>query len=189
MKPVTSRIERVSIILEHVLVCSLLAGCIKAPEIVLVDRATALEQQAAGSFHELEHQLARAAIQPQPAPLTPEQLEELGIPPPNFTDKTDRTDADRVDELLKQRCIGEAKDGLVADTADDCKGSADHAEALALVERTNAARQQLWRWMKERRPGTTLDQVRQSWRALHVEGVSCGGWIQRDDGKWEAKKC
>ena len=28
-------------------------GCLKAPEIVMVDRATALEQQAAGSFDDL----------------------------------------------------------------------------------------------------------------------------------------
>src|SRR5262245_61436539 len=130
MKRVSVKMKHVLVVIEHVLVMSLLAGCIKAPEIVLVDRATALEQQAAGSFHELEHQLARARNQPQPAPPTPEQLEELGNPPPNLTDKTDRTDADRVDELLKQRCIGEARDGLVADTPEACKGSADHAEAL-----------------------------------------------------------
>ena len=35
-------------------------GCIRAPEIVLVDRATALEEQAAGSYSELERKLARA---------------------------------------------------------------------------------------------------------------------------------
>jgi hypothetical protein len=196
MKRVPFQVERVSSKIEHVpfwvgqvLVWLCASGCIKAPEIVLVDRATALEQQAAGSFHELELELARAAMAPQPAPLTPEQLEALGIPPPNFSDKTERTDADRVDDLLKQRCVGEGKEGLLADTPDACKGGADHAETLALVERTNGARQQLWRWMKERRPGTTLDQVRRSWREVHVQGVSCGGWLQRDDGQWEPKKC
>ena len=30
------------------------AGCFKPPEIVMVDRATALEQQASGSFDDLE---------------------------------------------------------------------------------------------------------------------------------------
>ena len=35
----------------------------------------------------------------------------------------------------------------------------------------------------------SLEQVRQAWRAAHLEGVPCGGWIQRDDGTWEAKKC
>ncbi len=53
----------------------------------MVDRATALEQQAAGSFDELEQQLARAAIAPRPVPLTPEQLEALGIAPPPLVDE------------------------------------------------------------------------------------------------------
>ena len=54
------------------------AGCIKAPEIVLVDRATALEQQAAGSFKELEERLVRTAIAARPVPLTPAELHALG---------------------------------------------------------------------------------------------------------------
>ncbi len=164
-------------------------GCIKAPEIVLVDRATALEQQAAGSFPDLERKLTRAAFAPEAVPFTPEQLEALGIPPPALVDRTERTDADRVDDLVKQRCIGESKEGTLADTADACRGAADHEQALELVERTNAARQQLWRWMKERRPGATLDDLRRAWHETHLRGVVCGAWIQRDDGQWEAKKC
>jgi hypothetical protein len=182
--------KRVSVKIEHVLALWLgAAGCIKAPEIVMVDRATALEQQAAGSFQDLERKLTRAAISPQPVPLTPEQLEALGIPPPNMVDKTERTDADRVDDLLKQRCVGESKEGTLIDTPDACKGASDRAETIALVERTNAARQQLWRWMKERKPESTLDQMRKSWREAHYKGVACGGWVQKDDGEWEAKKC
>jgi hypothetical protein len=177
--------------MKRVPVCVLLlmAGCIRAPEIVMVDRATALEQQAAGSFRELEEELARAAMAPQPAPLTPEQLETLGIPPPNFKDKSLDGDADRVDELLKQRCIGETNEGTLQDTQEACKGGADHAEALALIERTNTARQQLWRWMKQRRPGATLEQMRAHWKKAHAQGVTCGAWMQREDGQWEAKKC
>ncbi|HEX9105099.1 MAG TPA: DUF1318 domain-containing protein [Polyangia bacterium] len=166
-------------------------GCIRAPEIVLVDRATALEQQAAGSYAELERKLARATMAPRPAPLTPEQLETLGIAPPSLVDDTERTDADRVDALLAQHCIGEAKDGTLADTHEACKGAADRAQALALVERTNSARQQLWRWMKERAGDKkrSLDEVRRAWHGEHARGVSCGGWLQRDDGGWEEKKC
>jgi hypothetical protein len=182
--------KHVSVKIEHVLFgVAALCGCIKAPEIVMVDRATALEQQAAGSFTELERKLTRAAITPQPIALTPEQLEILGIPPPNMVDKTERTDADRVDVLLKQRCIGESKEGTLIDTPEACKGAADKAESIALVERTNAARQQLWRWMKERKPDATLDQMRKTWHAAHAKGVVCGGWVQKDDGQWEAKKC
>jgi hypothetical protein len=175
--------------MKHVLFLVALAGCIRAPEIVMMDRATTLELQAAGSFRELEDELARVAVSPQPVPLTPDQLEALGMAPPNFKDKLDVTETDRVDELLKQRCIGEANDGLLRDTPDSCRGGADHAEAVALVERTNLARQQLWRWMKQKQPGSSLDSMRGEWRKAHREGVTCGGWLQRDDGQWEAKKC
>jgi hypothetical protein len=168
------------------------AGCFKAPEIVLVDRATALEQQAAGSYAEIERKLARAAMAPRPAPLTPEQLETLGIAPPSLVDDTERSDADRLDALIAQHCVGEAKDGTLADTHDACKGAADRAQSIALIERTNAARQQLWRWMKERAPelkGRSLDEVRRAWQKTHAQGVVCGGWIQRDDGGWQEKTC
>lgn len=174
---------------------ALAGGCIRAPEIALVDRATALEQQAAGSFVELERKLARAAIAPQPVPLTPEQLEALGIAPPSLVDRTERTDADRVDDLVKQRCVGEARDGTLVETPDACKGAVDRGAAASLIERTNAARQQLWRWMRERRrpaPGSSppsLEEVRREWRKAHLDGVPCGGWIQGDDGVWEAKRC
>ena len=164
-------------------------GCIRAPEIVLVDRATALEQQAAGSFAELEKKLARATLAPRPVPLTPEQLEALGIPTPTLVDATEHTDAVRVDDLLKQHCVGEAKDGTLVDTHDSCRGAADRGQAIALVERTNSARQQLWRWMKDRRPEVAGDELRLAWHKSHARGVVCGGWLQKDDGGWEAKKC
>ena len=157
----------------------------------MVDRATALEQQAAGSYQDLERKLARAAMAPRPAPLTPEQLETLGIAPPSLVDDTERTDADRVDALLVQHCIGEARDGTLVETHDACKGAADRAQAVALIERSNNARQQLWRWMKERGADKkrSLDDVRKAWRVEHARGVACGGWMQRDDGGWEEKKC
>lgn len=164
-------------------------GCIRPPEIVLVDRATALEQQAAGSFTELEERLVRAAIAPRPVPLTPDQLEALGIRPSSVVDSNEVTDADRVDALLKQHCVGESRDGTLADTPDACKGASDHAMALALVERVNRARVQLWRWMHDRRKEAPVEAIRKAWRAAHLAGVVCGGWIERDDGTWEAKKC
>ena len=95
-----------------------LAGCFKPPEIVMVDRATALEQQAAGSFDELERKLDRAGIEPRPVPLTPEQLESLGVRAAPIVDETELTDADRLDGFLIQHCIGEGKDGLLVDTKD-----------------------------------------------------------------------
>jgi hypothetical protein len=85
--------------------------------------------------------------------------------------------------------VGEAREGVLVDTHEACKGAADRGQSIALVERANAARQQLWRWMRERKPGASLDEVRASWQKTHARGVVCGGWIQKDDGSWEEKKC
>ncbi|MGC4120649.1 MAG: DUF1318 domain-containing protein [Myxococcales bacterium] len=165
------------------------AGCISAPEIVVVDRATALEQQAAGSFHDLEQKLAREAVKPQPVPLTPAQLESMGFKSRALVDQTELTDADQVDELLRQHCLGEATDGTLADTFESCVGAADRVQAQVLSERVNAARRQLWRWMRERKPEVSQDELRKAWRQAHLKGVVCGGWVQGDDGKWGEKKC
>jgi hypothetical protein len=164
-------------------------GCVKAPEIVVVDRATALEQQAAGSFDDLEKDLAGRAVAPRPVPLTPEQLEALGLKPTPLVDRTHDTEADHVDSLLRQHCIGEGNDGLLADTHDDCQGAADRAATIELIDRTNRARTQLWHWMREQRPELSLDALRQAWRESHAHGVVCDGWMQRTDGRWEAKAC
>jgi hypothetical protein len=166
-----------------------LAGCVKAPEFVMVDRATALEQQAAGSFDELEQRLDRAAIEPRPVPLSPEQLEALGIRPPPLVDESDLTDADRLDGLLTQHCVGEAKDGLVADTRDACKGGVDAEQLQHLVERVNRARRQLWRWMHEERADVAETELRRAWREKHLRDVVCGGWIEGSDGQWHGKAC
>lgn len=164
-------------------------GCFHAPEIVVVDRATALEQQAAGSFDEIERELERAAFAPVPVPLTPLQLETLGIKPVPFENATEMTEADRVEGLLRQHCIGEGSEGLLVDTHDACKGASDRTLALALMERVNQTRGGLWRWMQEQRPGTSEQEVRSAWRRLHLRGLVCGGWTQGDTGLWEGKKC
>jgi uncharacterized protein YdbL (DUF1318 family) len=155
----------------------------------MVDRATALEQQAAGSFDDLERSLDRAGIEPRPVPLTPEQLEALGIRPTPLGDSTELTDADRLDGLLVQHCVGEGKDGLMVDTRDACHGGADAEEVQTLVERVNRARRQLWRWMHEQRPGTPAEDLQRAWREKHVRGIVCGGWIEASDGKWQEKSC
>lgn len=78
------------------------SGCISAPEIVMVDRATALEEQASGSFQDVERRLARAGMSPTPVPLTPNQLEDLGSAPPPLVENLNKTQADRIDELLRR---------------------------------------------------------------------------------------
>ena len=167
----------------------MLAGCIRAPEIVLVDRATALEQQAGGSFDALEKKLARAGMAPRPVPLTPEQLQTLGVLPQPLGDSGAVSDNDRVDELLKLHCIGEGKEGLLVTTRDACHGTVDRTEVDALVQRINDTRAQLWRWLAARRPTVKPAELRRSWWRSHQEGVVCGGWVQREDGGWEAKGC
>ncbi|EGI77157.1 putative lipoprotein [Hylemonella gracilis ATCC 19624] len=178
------------------LVCALaltLGGCISAPDVVLVDRATALEEQAAGSFEELELRLARAGMNPTPVPLTPNQLEDLGMQAPPLVDRLNKTPADRVDELLRRHCIGEGNDGLLADTRRDCKAGRMTAEDTALVQRVNSARQQLWAWMREQKsrtvPQVSADDLRMRWQRVHAQGVVCGALVQAADGSWGEKTC
>jgi hypothetical protein len=164
-------------------------ACIKPPAFVMVDRATALEQQAAGSFDEEQKKLDRAAVEPRPVPLTPEQLQSLGVKTAPGVDSAEMTDADRLDDLLVQHCIGEGSDGLLVDTRDACKGAADEAEVEQLIDRVNRARRQLWRWMHEQRSSASLDDLRRGWQRGHVQAVVCGGWVEGDDGKWQGKSC
>jgi uncharacterized protein YdbL (DUF1318 family) len=171
------------------LVASTLSACVKAPEIVMVDRATALEQQAGGSFDELERRLDRAGVEPRPVPFTPEQIEALGIGRAPLADSTELTDADRVDALLLQRCVGEGKDGQLVATREACRGGADTEEVNTLLERTNRARRQLWRWMHEQRPSVSDDELRRAWREAHLKNVVCGGWVEDVAGKWQEKSC
>ena len=165
-----------------------LPGCIRAPEIVMVDRATALEEQASGSFKEMERRLARAGMSPTPVPFTPNQLEELGIQPTPLVENIG-TQADRVDELLRRHCVGEGKDGLLVDTRRQCTAGRMSADDVALVERVNRSRQQLWQWMRTIRPSLPEESMRRSWQQVHAQGVVCGGWVEADDGTWGEKKC
>jgi hypothetical protein len=165
------------------------AGCISAPEIVMVDRATALEEQAAGSFKDVEHRLARAGMSPTPVPLTPNQLEELGLQPTQLVENMGKTQADRVDELLRRHCVGEGRDGLLVDTRRQCQAGRLTADDVALVERVNRSRLQLWQWMRTVRPSVSEEALRRSWQQVHAQGVICGGWVEADDGTWGEKKC
>jgi len=165
------------------------AGCIRAPEIVMVDRATALEEQASGSFGDVEKRLDRAGMLPAPVPFTPDELEALGIQPMPLVDAAHLTFADHVDALLRQHCIGEGQDGLLVDTRRICHGASPAADTAATVERVNRARRRLWAWMHQLRPDATEDALQRNWRTAHATDVICGGWIQAEDGTWGDKKC
>ncbi|RKG89319.1 DUF1318 domain-containing protein [Corallococcus terminator] len=164
-------------------------GCIRAPEIVMVDRATALEEQAAGSFKDVEQRLARAGMSPTPVPLTPNQLEDLGIQPTPLIENLGRTPADRVDDLLRRHCVGEGREGLLVDTRRKCQAGRLSSDDVALMERVNRGRMQLWQWMHSVRPGVPEATLRKNWQQAHAEGVVCGGWVEAGDGTWGEKKC
>ena len=133
--------------------------------------------------------VTRVGVAPKPVPLTPDQLAALGIQSTPLVDNSDQTDADRLDGLLRQHCVGEARDGRLVETHRACRGAVDRAQAQALIEQVNRARAQLWRWLRAQRPESTPDDLQRAWWKAHRRGVVCGGWIQRDDGGWEEKTC
>lgn len=171
------------------LATGLAAGCIKAPDVVIVDRTTALEQQASGSFTGLEEDLERSALVPRAEPLTAAQLDAAGVGRANPPEDAEGLpDGLRADGLLVQNCIGEARDGTLVLTIDRCTGIVDVPSVTRLVERTNRNRRQLWRWIGEKtqRPPA---QAQTAWRAVHLAGLVCGAQVQKQDGAWEAKRC
>lgn len=173
------------------------AACVRAPSVVIVDRKTALEQQASGSFQGLEEELEQAGAQPRPAPLTSPQLAGAGVDNAIVEEEGGALDAqgaggsDAVlsDALLVQRCIGEALDATLVLTIEQCTGTIDVPLVNRMLERVNRERRQLWRWIGERAAGKTAAEVRASWRETHVIGLICGGQLQAAGGAWEIKRC
>jgi hypothetical protein len=181
------------------LVCAwagLSAGCVKAPDIVLTDQKTALEQQAAGDFRALENDLHQAGIAPKGEDITRETLEAKN-PDPGTSSLGNvvalysevRTDAEWMDQLLVASCVGEALDGLLRHTPATCKEDVDLAQLTRVVERLNLHRRQLWRAIGERHPDKSEAEIRTVWRGFHLERVVCGALVQVDEKTWENKKC
>jgi hypothetical protein len=174
------------------LLIALAAGCVSAPAVVIVDRKTAVEQQASGSFRGLEEELEQAGLLPRPVPLTAAQLGAAGVQREGLEanpQDDDGTDALQTDALLVKRCIGEALDGTLVLTVEPCTGVIDVPQVGRLVERVNRERRQLWRWIAGKSPGKTEDDVRATWREVHLVGLVCGGQRQIAGGGWEIKKC
>jgi hypothetical protein len=176
--------------MRFVIVALALAGCVRAPDVVIVDRRTALEQQAQGSFRGLEEDLEQAGILPRPSPLTAAQLAEAGVV--TTAEETDDAeglpDSLRADTLLVSRCVGEASDGTLTLTVATCTGAMDVPQTTRMVERVNRNRRQLWQWLAGRQKRSPAE-VQAAWHAVHLEGVICGGQVQKADGSWEVKRC
>jgi len=173
-----------------------LAGCIHPPPVLFLDRTTVLEEQASGELHALENELRDRAIVPRGAELTRAELEEAGADLSESTLSTIvqihgvlRSEASYLDELLVRRCVGEALSGLLMETPSTCEGRVVAGRLSAAVQRVNRARRQLWRYLHDQRPGSSEEELRGAWRRHHLEGVVCGGQVQREDGAWEAKRC
>lgn len=171
------------------------SGCIQA-SVAVIDRATALEQQAGGEFGPLERDLLQSALSPRATPLTRGAIEASG------TD-TSRTTLDRIlrihalaaddaatlDDLFARQCVGEARDGQVVETPDTCKGGFDAAGATPILQRANRDRRQLWAYLHELRPDAVPADILRTWRAAHRTTAPCGVRWQREDLSWEVKTC
>ncbi len=170
-------------------------ACVRAPDVFVVDRRTALEAEAAGRFADLEARLERDALAPEPMPLSRAALERAGLRAAAPEDAISRfsaalrTDADRCDVLLQRRCVGEGHDGLLRATPKPCQGAVDDAEVVQLVERHNRARQQLWAWLERKAPQAAPATLRAAWRQRQLERVICGGWVEMQPGEWREKAC
>jgi uncharacterized protein YdbL (DUF1318 family) len=175
-------------------VASLVAGCV-APNVVVVDQKTALEQQAAGGYPALENDLERAGLVPTPEPFAREELaggrERAGASALSKLAESYAegvSDADTIDRLLLQKCIGEALSGLLVPRPGDCIGTTDTAELTRVLGRENLHRRQLWQLLASERH-TSIEAVRDVWQELHLAQVVCGGLIETRGGSWVPKTC
>jgi hypothetical protein len=176
---------------------ALLPACV-APNVVVVDQKTALEQQAAGGYPVLENDLEQAGMAAAPEPLSREELASgressrargggaLGELAELYV-KTE-SDAAAIDRLLLQRCIGEARSGLLEPRPSECVGAADATEMARLLGRENLHRRQLWQLLASER-AVSVERVQPVWRELHLAQVVCGGLVESAEGRWEPKPC
>ncbi|MEY3012184.1 MAG: hypothetical protein RIT45_919 [Pseudomonadota bacterium] len=171
------------------------SGCIRAPDVVLVDRRTALEAEAAGRFEADERRLDDKATDPRPAPLTRATLEAAGWRPKAEHDaiaamtRRPEDEQERLDALLLRGCVGEARDGTLRSLPRRCAGAVDPAEVGRLVERENRSRRQVWAWLARQRKDVPYETLRDRWRTSHLERVVCGGMIEQQAGVWGPKTC
>lgn len=171
-----------------------IGGCV-APNVVVVDQRTALEQQAAGEYPALENELEQAGMAPTPEPFAREELAgprerngagALGELAELYA--KGESDADVIDRLLLQKCIGEALSGLLEPRPSDCIGATDTTELTRVLGRENLHRRQLWKLLADEQKADT-ERTREVWRGLHLQEVVCGGLIETTDAGWKAKAC
>ena len=175
--------------------CCFAAGCIH-PRVVLADRKTLLEEQAAGEHRARELELAAAGPAAGAVAASRAELQASGeLGDPRALDalfgSSEATDSDEaaLDDLLSRRCVGEGREGRLIDLSRACKGDVDALAVAALVRRANERREQWWRALSARSPGASLAQARDAWRKNHLLGVVCGAPLEQADGTWRDKDC
>jgi uncharacterized protein YdbL (DUF1318 family) len=176
------------------LLVSSVEACVAA-NVVVVDQKSALERQAAGDYPTLENDAEQAGLSPAPEAFTREELvagrarqgrgalgelAELIV--------SGESDADTIDRLLLQRCVGEASSGLLAPRPVDCIGAADSTELVRVIGRENLHRRQLWQLMATEH-AVSADRARRLWREQHLEQVVCGGFVESGRETWGPKAC
>lgn len=175
------------------LFASLATGCVASPTVVIVDKKTALEEQAAGSWKGLSSELDHAGISAQPVPYTRGELEAAGVPvgkgDEELAGEEATSDPEVIDQLLLRRCVGEKLDGSLDDTPATCTAPIEASRQSRLLERENRRRWQLWRFLAGGKSGKPITDVRTAWRKAHLGEVICGGQVEREGGGWEVKRC
>lgn len=173
---------------------ALTLACVRAPNIVVMDSKTVLEEQAAGEFHALENDLAHAQISPRGEPIVREQLASKSQKDSALGEVAQlyarlESDADWVDRMLVAQCIGEAQSGLLQPTPDRCQVAADSAETSRILGRSNLDRRQLWRLIQKKRSKVSMQRISAEWRKVHLQRVVCGGLVQTGPKVWAKKEC
>ncbi|MDX2009616.1 MAG: DUF1318 domain-containing protein [Myxococcaceae bacterium] len=172
------------------------SSCIKAPDVVLVDRQTMLEEQVSGELEALDQELREQVLVPTSADFSRGQLEAAGVDLGDDTlSQVTRVHAvlmselEILDDLLVRRCVGEALTGLIEETPSTCSGRHSAQRTSAAVHRVNRARRQLWDFLGRTSPARSAAEIAQTWRQAHLEGVVCGAQVQAPSGAWGVKRC
>ncbi len=171
---------------------ALVPSCVQAPTVSVVDQKTALERQAAGEYPTLDSELQQAVLVPHPEPFARQDIGRASgkgsLGPLTELVARAESDADAIDGLLLEQCVGEELSGYLVPRAESCRKGTDTAELARLVGRANLHRRQLWQMIASER-GATVAEAQRRWASVHREQVVCGGLLQQRDSSWGPKPC
>ena len=168
-------------------------GCIKAPDVIIVDRYTALEVQASGNYAPLEDELQDEGLALEPENYTSDQIAPSADEEENsslgevYRGVISRTD--RIDALRRRKCVGESIEGLLVQLEEDCKGRVDEQDIANLLERENRNRRQVWHFIEEQNPDAPPEDIRQAWRVDYLKTLPCGSPVQQSETNWGIREC